>query len=346
MESQRYAVRPFRDGDAEPAIDLWNRVFASEPGAARRSRTEWNWLYAASPLARQVMVAAEPDGRLIAHYSGLPIRFQVGDRVMVAALVLDSMVHPDYRLGLHQDGAFLRTAREWFSVWNSPDRNAVHYGFPNRSAYPIGRRFLDYEPFVEPIPVLYRNFFEDPDVDAVGGEVLARAGAGLEVEEIARFGDHRERLDAWWRAQAPRHPFAIVRDADWLVWRFDACPWLPHRRFLLRDTAGRLRGWFATRSQWQGLPMLAVSDLLIDPDDGAAMAAILRHATRLASETGHGRVELWLPDSHPTFRHALAAGFRTQPGCCVMVLQVRTDAISRVAAREACYYTIADSDIW
>lgn len=346
MESARYAVRPFRDGDAGPAIDLWNEVFAREPGATPRSRAEWEWLYAAQPSSRQVMVAVEPNGRLIAQYSGLPLRFQVGDRVMVAALVLDSMVHPDYRLGLHQDGAFLRTAREWFSVWSSPDRNAVHYGFPNRSAYPIGRRFLAYEPFVEPIPVLYRNFFEDPEVDAVGREVLSTTATELEVEEVARFGEHRDRLDEWWYAQAPRHPFAIVRDADWLAWRFDACPWLPHRRFLLRARDGRIRGWFATRSRWQGQPILAISDLLVDPDDAVAMATLLRHATRLARETAHGRVELWLPDTHPTFRHALAAGFRTQPGCCVMVLQLRADAMTRAAARAACYYTIADSDIW
>lgn len=337
-----YKVRPFRDGDAAALVDLWNEVFGA--GGERRTRQEWEWLYDRNPCGRQVVVAAEDRGRLIAHYGGLPLRYQVAGDVMVAALVVDSMVSADHRSGLRREGVFLRTARDWFARYSDPQLNAIHYGFPNRRAFPIGRRFLAYEPFVAPIPALYRNFFEDGDDDAVGGGE-AEGLAVVEVPRLASAPLARE-LDELWLRLAPRYPFAIVRDSRFAEWRHDQPHWLPHRRFVLRSRDGSLRGWFVARERWQSQPILAVIDLLAAPDDAAAIGAILRRATALARATGHGRIELWLPDTHPTFRHALAAGFHAEPGLHVMVLQLRTDRVTREQARSQCYYTIADSDVW
>ena len=344
MEVAPCEVRPYRDGDAGPLVELWNAVFAAEPGARRRTPEEWAWLYLRNPCGRQVLVAEEAGGRLVANYSGLPLRCQVGGRPSIAALVLDSMVHPDHRAGLRHEGVFLRTAREWFARYSAPAVNAIHYGFPNRRAYPIGRRFLAYEPFVEPVPALHRNFFATPDDDEVGrdgaGDVVATELKRLAAPPLAA------ELDSLWHRLAPGYPFALVRDAAFADWRHDQPHWLPHRRFLLRGRDGTLRGWFVARERWQGQPILAVIDLLVAPDDAPAVGAAVRAATRLARATGHGRVELWLPDTHPTFRHALAAGFRSEPGPFVMVLQLRTQEVSRADARAACYCTIADSDVW
>ncbi len=344
MSEQRYDVRPYRDGDEVGLVELFNQVFG-EGNAHFEPRTlaQWRWLYAENPAGRQVVVGVEESGRIIAHYGAVPARFQVGAAVETSAQMIDSMVHADYRRGLQREGAFLKTARHFFALYDHLPVNAVHYGFPNRRAYPIGRRLLRYTTFVNPVPVLFRNFFQDPDDDGVGRDHADAA----EVVEVAAFAEVGTELDALWARLAPHYPFAIVRDATYLRWRFDGCPWLPYRRFLIREKGGgALRGWFVTRSQWQGHPILALTDLLVAPDDAAGVAVALRAATRLARATGHARIEAWLPERHPTFHHALAAGFRTEPGLYVMCLNLFATTLTYAEALERCYYTIGDSDVW
>lgn len=337
MDPRSYVVRPYRAGDEERIVALFNDVFGGEEGAEPRTLAQWRWLYAANPAGTRIVVGEESDGRLISHYAALPCRFQVGASVMAAGQIVDSMVRADRRAGLRREGVFLRTAHHFFERHSDPAVNAGYFGFPNRHACRIGRRFLRYEPFVAPVPVLFRNFFQDPDDDEVG----QRFDGSLHVAELAAFG---EDADLLWLRLAPSYPFAIVRDRAYLAWRYDACPHAPYRRFELRGSDGRLRGWFVTRERWLREPILALVDLLVAPDDEAAVAVALRHATRLARETGHVRVETWLPENHPTFRHARRAGFRVEAGLCAMALDLLSDRVTRSDARATCYYTLGDSD--
>lgn len=340
MSESSYEVRPYRDGDEAGLVDLFNAVFGEgDAGFERRTPEQWRWLWADNPMGRQIVVAVSGEGQVIAHYGALPARIQVGDAVHVSAQMIDSMVHPEWRRGLQREGVFLKTAKAFFERWDHLPENAVHYGFPNKRVYPIGRRYLKYTSFIEPVPVIHRNFFEDPDDDAVGRD---HAGAA-EAVEVARFGPE---MDELWARLKPAYPFAHVRDHAYLRWRYDGCPWLPYRRFLIRDASGRLRGYFVARERWQKLPILALTDLLVAPDDAAAVAVALRAATRLARATGHARVEGWLPERHPTFAHARAAGFRTEPGLYVMCMNLFVASPTREEALQRCYYTIGDSDVW
>src|SRR5262249_52294477 len=151
-----------------------------------------------------------------------------------------SMVRADYRRGLKREGAFLQTARGYFEHFGHWPICAFGYGFPNRQAYPIGVRLVGYRPGFKPLPALHRNFYEGGDDAEVGG---AQAGAlsGLEVVEVDRFGATADEL---WARLAAHFPFALVRDAAYLDWRYAACPWLAYRRFVVRDGGGRVRALF------------------------------------------------------------------------------------------------------
>ena len=341
MGDRTYVVRPYRDGDEAGLVELFNIVFGTgEAGFQPRTIARWRWLYSDNPIGRQIFVGEDSSGRIISHYGAIPARFQVGDAVHVSAQMIDSMVHPEWRRGLQKEGPFLKTARSFFDQYAHPELNAIHYGFPNRRAYPIGRRLLRYTPFVEPVPVVFRNFHQDADDDAVGRDHADE----LEVDEVACFGPE---MDDLWKRLRPGYRFTVVRDAPYLQWRYDRCPWIPYRRFLLRDPAnGSVRGFFVTRTQWQDVPILALTDFLAAPNDVAAVAVALRHATRVARAARQLRIEGWLPQRHPTFSHALAAGFRTEPGLFVMCMNIFVKPPDREDALQDCYYTIGDSDVW
>src|SRR5262249_9383317 len=183
-------------------------------------------------------------------------------------------------------------------------------------------------------------FFQDADDDAVG----RRFAGELDVEAVDRFDDE---LDELWRSVRRDHPFALVRDAAFLRWRFDACRWLPYRRHLLRDRrSGALPGCAVTRAGWQAQPILAIAHFLAARDDEAALATALRTATFAARAAGQARIEAWLPERHPAFGRALAAGFRAEPGLCVLCMNLFVESPTREQALESCYYTIGDSDVW
>lgn len=341
MADRTCRVRPYREGDEAGLVELFNVAFGADvPGFEPRTLEQWRWLYADAPAGSRVIVGETAAGQIIAHYGAILGRFQVSDAVDRSAQMIDSMVHPDWRRGLQREGPFLKTARRFFELYSNAEANALHYGFPNRRVDRIGRRLLRYTPFIEPVPVVFRNLHQDADDDAVGRDFQG----ALDAVEIDSFGPE---MDDLWRRLRPAYRFAVARDATHLQWRFDRCPWLPHRRFLLREPAsGRLRGYFVTRSRWQRLPILALTDFLAAPDDAASVAVALRTATHLARATDHVRVECWLPERHPTFRHALAAGFRTEPGLYVMCMNLFVESPTREEALQQCYYTIADSDVW
>lgn len=335
-------VRAVTDDDGEAVTTLWNHVFAHGGSTRRRTVADWEWLYARNPWGRQAYLCEQDDGRVVAHYAGIPLRFQCFGQRAIAALVLDSMAHAEGRTGLAVAGPFVRTARAWVEHYSPPEVNAFHYGFPNTRAFAVGRRFLAYAPMFDRVPTLFRSFYEEQDDGTLGGG----RPSSLVVEEVDRFGPWSSALNALWQRLAPLYPVAMVRDAAWLVWRFDQCPWPAYRRFLVRAENGELRGWFATRNEWQGQPILAVADLLVAPDDADALLAVLRGAVQAAREGPHVRVELWLPEQHPTFRHALTAGFRTELSLSTMVYVPRAAALPMGRMREHVYYTIADSDHW
>jgi len=343
VSERAYTVRPFRPGDEAGILALFNSVFG-EGDASFEPRTpeQWRWLYRANPAGTQIVVAVEDDGAVIGHYACLPARARVDGEVVIAGQGIDSMVRADYRRGLKREGVFLQTARGYFEHFGHWPICGFGYGFPNRQAYPIGVRLVGYETVVKPLPTLYRNFFEAGDDDEVG-RAHADAVARLEAVEVDRFGAVADEL--WARLEA-HFPFALVRDAAYLDWRYAACPWLGYRRFVVREHGGTVRALFVSRANWQRQPIGALIDFLGAPDDAAAVALALRTTTRIAREAGQARVEAWFPERSPWFRHALGSGFKSE-SCqyvlCVMLYRERPDL---AWVRERWYWTIGDSDVF
>ena len=58
----------------------------------------WRWQFPSNPFSRPIVYLAEtPDGRLVGHYALIPRPFRDGSRRTLAALSIQSMVHPDFQ---------------------------------------------------------------------------------------------------------------------------------------------------------------------------------------------------------------------------------------------------------
>ncbi|HYC77862.1 MAG TPA: hypothetical protein VEI02_09565, partial [Planctomycetota bacterium] len=72
--NQGFVVRRRLAGDEEAIVDLFNRVFGpADPEYAPKDVPWWRWKYALNPAGAHTLVAEDPEGRLVAHYGGVPM---------------------------------------------------------------------------------------------------------------------------------------------------------------------------------------------------------------------------------------------------------------------------------
>jgi hypothetical protein len=339
MDQPRFHVRAFRPGDEAGILALFNRVFAEgDPDFQPRTVEAWRWEFEQNPCGIQILVACDEDGRIIAHYAGLPAVYHIAGREQVAGQGVDSMVHPDYRRGLRKEGPFLAVARRYFATYGTHPVNPFTFGYPNRRAIRVGQRLLGYVPVVDRLPTLYRNFFEHDDDDEVGRGLAGQ----VEVREVETFSPE---VNGLWAELRDAYPFAVVRDHRYVTWRYCKAPHLPYRRFEIRD-ADRLRAWFVTRAGWQQKPILALTDFFAAPDDDLALGLALHRAVRVAREAEQVRVEAWFPEQSRPFRTALERGFSREECLYVLCIRIHDPALELDWIRKHWYYTIGDSDLF
>lgn len=110
-------------------------MFARGNGAFRpRTLAAWRWEFGDAALVRTIVVAEAGDGRLIAHYGAIPLRWQVDGEEVVACHVVDSMVRPEWCGRLKREGPFLAAARAYFAEREGHARCWCSYGFPTPCA--------------------------------------------------------------------------------------------------------------------------------------------------------------------------------------------------------------------
>jgi hypothetical protein len=255
---QGYEIRRYRPGDEHALLDTFNLVFgASDPAFQPRSLEEWRWQYEENPAGMRLWLALK-DGVVAASFAAQPNRVLAGGRQVIFGQLIDSMVHPEHRLGLKRPGLFVETAWRMLADQRS---DPVVFGYPNQQAWRIGRMFLRYD-FVRRQHVQFRE---------LGG---LRVGTPREVERIASFGPEvgelYERCAREWGA-------SVVRDEAYLNWRFARHPRFRYRMLAVRD-GERLAGYAVYRpGNW---PMPGVG-MLIDflvPSEEVEVGRLLRDA--------------------------------------------------------------------
>src|SRR5262249_30492890 len=152
-----YQIRPYQPGDEHAILRLFNLVFGENDASfSPRTLDQWRWEFADNPAGQQIMLAVDPQGEMLAQYTTVPyFTWLTGERV-IAHQGVDSIAHPDHRRGLKNEGIFIATAKAFFAEWGRPERVAFGFGFPNKRAYRLGLRVLEYQPVETPVPTLFR----------------------------------------------------------------------------------------------------------------------------------------------------------------------------------------------
>ncbi len=328
MSESEPRIRPYRLGDEEAINRGFNEAFRLD-----RSLDEWAWKFPADPRGRLIMVA-EGDGEVLAHYAAVPARFAIDGQTWDAGQIVDVYSARTARRAFARRGLWVRTVEAFYDRFGRTGRCPLLYGFPSPRPLRLGVLQLDYDAMV-PQPIVYLVRTRRPRT-AGRRRLLYRA-------ELAR--DWEPRLDALWERVRGSYPVGVVRDAEWALRRFAGHPTVRYHRFLVIPRWSRRAVAFAAfrtdggRCRWV--------DLLWDRRHPGALELLLYLSARLAAQTGGEVEELWL-NGDTTGRSRLeAAGFRCEPepGRLVMVAKAFDPGIDlgRVAGRV--YITMADADL-
>jgi hypothetical protein len=323
-----YEIRPFQDEDEASLLETFNLVFsATNPDMPPRTPEQWRWAYRENPGGKRIFVAAH-EGQVVAQYAGMPNRmwFEGEERAFVD--IVDSMVHPDHRLGLKRPGLFIKTAQPFLEEYGRPDRDLAFFGWPIERAWPINKRFLGYQQIRSEV-VLAREPGPGPG-DLPDG-----------VERIERFGPEAERLyrrclDGW--------GLSGIRDDRFLNWRYVTNPFYRYVCIGVRRSDGELAGYAVYRPSGGNGPALLV-DFLAHPDDVHEARQLAEGALALARADGEASIATLQVEWTPWFRRFQEWGWLVWPTEWIMVASIFHPRLDPVWLRDHWWYQMGDLDV-
>lgn len=326
--SDPYEIREAREEDAEGLLQLHRAVF-TDAGEGARTREQWRWAFADNPAGRRCFVALH-SGRPVAQYAALPQRVWIGGERRNFAQIVDSMVAPEHR-GAAGAGLFVRTARAFFDAYGGPDRDLLHFGWPNPRALAIGERSLEYQTLRTQL-VLVRDSGPGLHGDASG------------VREIERF-DHQA---LWlWERCADEMRVSAIRDAEHLNWRFVDAPGRRYRCLGSFDVQGSLRALCVLRrTRFFGREVLAIVDWLSPFAERERAQGLLHAALRETVEGPPVPTLVLLPEWSVWHRWFQERGFLAHPTPYRTIARPFHRRLDLAWLRENWWYSLSDTDLF
>lgn len=340
-DAERFLVRPYREGDEESILDLFEHAFHH-----RRSLERWRWQYRDDPYGNgRISIAVDrggeggEEGAVVAHYAGYPLRFWNGtgdgSQSLLAHHVGDTMSAPEARgVGRGERSLIALTLNHFFDTF-CEGKIAFNYGFNTGKVERFTRRIARGRP-VEPAPFRVRPLA--PPFRAPGR--LALRWGGWRVEPIERYD---ERWDDLWHRARDAYGFLVERDARYLSWRHGAFPdALPAFAVFRRRT---LVGWSVFRRLTDD--RVVWGDALFDPRYPEAVALLLARAAASEPLAGARSLEGWLtPRPAWWAKRVEELGFapRPEPEGLGMIYRAFTSDPGERLTRDL-YYMKSESDL-
>ena len=293
-----YRIRPYRDGDEEEILRLFNIAFTPP-----RSLDHWNWKYRRNPHGNlRISTAKTRSGELVAQYCAYPIRWRRAQpghsaTTLVCHQVGDTMTAASHRhVGRGPTSLLSRTARHFYARFCAGEV-AFNYGFNTGNIQRFSQLFVG------------AKKVWDIEILSCAAERL-RLPPEKSALRVSRTCQLDSAFDELFERSAPAFGLLVERDQRYLRWRYLECPDREYA-FYRVDRNQDLVGWSVFRRDGD---RLVWGDALFDPEAPEAVQVLLDHALGGGGESRPARVEAWF-SSHPRWWSDLVTelGFQRHP---------------------------------
>jgi len=242
------------------------------------------WRHLDNPAGRAITRVAEVSGRIVGNASLMPVRLRLGNELVLGAVGIDSMTHPDH------PGLFASLFKTCMDLASSQGVEVVYGVVFSEYSYPWLVYILNWDDTGE-VPRWLRA------LDASGGGLspamrLAAWGlhllpmgnnapSGIQIKTEQPSYEELATLAHQVSSNQPPRTCQVERSSDWFKWRFSPTSTFKHHWFSAFQN-GDLKAWAVlVTSDWGQGALLDMSG--IDP---RAVEAVVSNATRMAKSLG------------------------------------------------------------
>lgn len=320
-----------------PAINAsFNRVF----GLARQI-DDWHWSYCDSSKTPSAVIAVDESGTVCAHYGARPLRVLLDGVKLPGAHVGD--VFALHRSDVTGARVFVNVGREFFNRYSQPDRFPVLFGFPGDRSMRLGRAKLDYG---RPHPLRVMRL--PVNAASIGGSPLARirrwiqrrTRSFMQTSSMSHQQPSPRELDDLWERSHGRHSASVIRDAQYIDWRYRRRPGVCYEEFRV-DRDGLLTAWAVAR-QMDGLYQWI--DIVWDGGHVGDLLELTQKLRRRATELGLASVDFWNHGDDQLCEQLSGLGWSTVPHPLNLHLTMRFAGLPGVPESDSSRFVVTAGD--
>ena len=268
------------------------------------SMTGWRWMYKENPAGASWMSLADHEGRIVGQQAAVPVVMKIGTEVATCFQSIDAMSHPAYR----GQGTYQAVNRALFNR-TAEDSVPIGYSFANEVAHPIAVTKLPYfdvtqMPYIlkplnwgNALKIKISNRFLLKFLAVAGnvvGKVFYRAKRapvveGLTISQVSSFD---ERINEFWDRVSSQYPIMVVRNKDYLNWRYVAIPDINYTIYIA-EKDGEIDGYLVLRClEMEQKKEGVIFDILAQSEEIAQclISRAVEHCKQEAVDFIHGRM--------------------------------------------------------
>lgn len=231
-----WSHRIYKQGDEQNIFDLVKAVWGDQVPEKEQWIKGWKWMFTDNPAGSSIIWLAEHDGKIIGEYPLVMIDMKIGDKIVKAGQIADTMTHPEYR----RRGIAFALGRE--ALTHLKRQGAyIAIGFPTNEAYPLHIKsgwtdVCTIQIMIKPLNM--RNMLNEylthnkllTNIFSKLGKLLlktifrVRTPPVVDGLTITRVSDFDDRCNDFWEMISKDYKIIVTRDRNYLNWRYIDVP--------------------------------------------------------------------------------------------------------------------------
>ena len=293
---QEWSMRAYREGDEDGILELWKATYPEREYNREGWLRWWHWKYKENPAGPGRIWLAEHDGRIVGQKPIVPVLMKIGTKIVTAFQNIDTMTHPDHR----RQGIYESLSRKTVA---EAEKDGIHIGytFPSKVTHPIlVKRLGWFDVAISRIvfkPLNWQNTLTTRidnrfllNICARGGNLVSRVFcrtgeaqvmAGATINQVYSFD---ERINDFWNRVSDQHEIMVVRNKDYLNWRYVA---VPSSKYLMHvvEKDEQIYGYLVLRyAQQESTKVAVIFDILAESEQIAR--CLISKATERCKQEG------------------------------------------------------------
>lgn len=292
---RNFSIRAYRDGDEEGIYELWKAVYPSEQRTRNEWMKWWHWMYKENPAGDGLIWLAEANGQIVAHHALIPVRYKVGEKIVLGSWGMDAMTHKDFR----RQGIFETISNELLA--NAARIGIdIETGFPNKFSFPGLTNKLGWRKVTSTSVALIPFSWENTLRMKVNNKLISKITAsGASIIYKAYYRNHRaswshnlittnithfdDRFDKLWLKVASQFPIMVVRDKKYLNWRYK----IPGTQYvtLTAEKDSEIQGYLILKNDiFKDTKVSTIFDMISESEE--VMSFLVSEAVRVSKQKG------------------------------------------------------------